>query len=142
MSSFQYGDIPNWDLQQVNKYVSLIALKNKYFGKNINKIKEFITKNSIDGEKLIWLISEPHESLLSTSRHTNVANKLKNLDRVLWKGLRWKQFLEPIISLSEANQNSTIKFCEDGGVVLDIIESKTVDENRIDRIYSLGVLKY
>lgn len=135
MSQFKYSDIPDWDLQKVNRYVELIGLKNAYFKKNIDKIKEFLNKYRIDGEKLIWLISEPYEPLSLTGGHLSVVNKLKNLDSVLWKGLRWRYLLEPIILLSEAKLNSTINFNEEEGIVLNIIDDKQITNSRTDRVY-------
>ena len=142
MSSFQFSDISGWNLQQVKKYINLIALKNPYFNKNIIKILDFIEKNNIGGEKLVWLISAPYEPLSSTGGNLNVANKLKNLDPVLWKGMRWKQLLEPIILLSEGKLGSTISLNEEVGIILSIVEDKNIEKDQIDRLYSNKAYSY
>ena len=142
MSTYKFEDILSWKLQQVKKYTRLIALKNTYFNKHITKILEFIEKNNIDGVKLIWLISDPYEPLLLTGGNYSVANKLKNLDPILWKGLRWKQFLEPIILLSEGKPGSTISLNEEVGIILSIIEDKSMENDQIDRLYSSKQYSY
>ena len=143
MSSYLFDDIYNWDLEKVKRYIKLIGLKNIYFKNNINNILEFAEKNNLDGSKLIWLISKPYEPLLLTGGHLSVANKVKNLDSIIWKGIRWKYLLEPIILLSEGEPGSTIYLNENMGIILNIIENNSkIKEDKIDRLYSNKAYSY
>ena len=125
-------DIKTWTIDDVKIYATEVSnINKKGMNKRIKDVISFIEKNNINGLKMIWLISEPHTSL-SGSDVPHIAGKLKNLDPVLWKGIRWKEFLEPLIEYTFTKE----KTCDD---------SSSDDDERVysvggnERIYSVGV---
>ena len=119
MKSYSAESIKNWDISIVIEYIESISIKSKYFKQNLVKILEFIISNKIDGKKLIWLISPPYENLF-TSENTTISGKLKKMDPVLWKGVLWKEFLNPVIELSESDSLARIEICRINGINLNI----------------------
>jgi hypothetical protein len=98
------SDIKSWTIDDVKKYAMDISTTRQGLHNRINKVLMFIETKEIDGIKMNWLISGPYE-YLPNSKEKHIAGKLKNLDPVLWKGIRWKDFLEPIIVNNSPQQN-------------------------------------
>ena len=74
-----------------------------------------------------------------------VAGKLKNLDPKLWKGVRWKDFLEPIMNLYDAPEGTRMELREGNSMALvqaegvrqdDAISQAGISYSE-DRVYSM-----
>ena len=118
--SFTFEDLAAWAVGDVKAYATArskssdcsIGLANR-----IADVLSFLDSNAVDGVKLAWLVSPPFETPPKTNA-PQVAGKLKNLDPKLWKGVRWKDFLEPITTLHDAPEGTRVELRAGAGMAL------------------------
>jgi hypothetical protein len=145
--SCTFKDIASWNIDDVKSYVVVrskssdcsIGLTNR-----ITEVLSFVDTHSMDGLKLNWLVSPPFEMLPKTNV-VGVAGKLKNLDPKLWKGVRWKDFLEPIMNLYDAPEGTRMELREGNSMILSQVDGSSQDDAisqagisySEDRVYSM-----
>lgn len=142
--SFTLKDVAYWTVADVKSYAMTRSLSPDCSIGLANRIADvfsFIEFNAIDGIKLIWLVSPPFETPPATNV-PQIAGKLKNLDRKLWKGVRWKDLLEPISTLREAPDGTRLELRTRGDMTLVIPEVSICEGvrevyNYGDRVYSM-----
>jgi hypothetical protein len=139
--SFTFKDIAEWNVGDVKAYTTARSKSSDCsigFTNRIADVLSFIDAHSVDGLKLNWLISPPFETLPKTNID-GVAGKLKNLDSKLWKGVRWKDFLDPIITLYDAPEGTRMELRAGGSMVL--VQAEGIVDTDIsysyDRVYSM-----
>jgi len=134
--SFTFKDIAEWNVGDVKAYATARSKSSDCsigFVYRIADVLSFLDTHSVDGLKLNWLISPPF------------AGKLKNLDPKLWKGVRWKDFLDPIMNLYDAPEGTRMELWTGNSVALMQAEGVRQAEGMVhtdisysgDRVYSM-----
>jgi len=142
--SFTFNDITTWSVCDVISYAIMRSKSSDCsigLRKRIAGVISFLDSNSVDGLKLIWLVSTPHETP-PKSNSPQVAGKLKNLDPELWKGMRWKDLLNPISILYDSPGETRLEIRQGGNMNILIPNERGVanvlgDSLPIDRVYSM-----
>lgn len=145
--SFTFKDIAEWNVGDVKAYATArskssdcsIGLANR-----IDDVLSFVDAHAVDGLKLNWLISPPFDTPPKTNV-PQVAGKLKNLDPKLWKGVRWKDFLDPIMNLYDAPEGTRMELWAGNRMALVQAEGMVQAEGIVDtdisysqdRVYSM-----
>lgn len=139
--SFTFKDIAEWNVGDVKAYTTARSKSSDCstgFVYRIADVLSFLDTHSVDGLKLNWLISPPFETLPKTNI-AGVAGKLKNLDPKLWKGVRWKDFLDPIMNLYDAPEGTRMELWTGNSVAL--VQAEGIVHTDIsyseDRVYSM-----
>tara|TARA_B110000046_G_scaffold185849_1_gene229815 strand:+ start:5598 stop:6125 length:528 start_codon:yes stop_codon:yes gene_type:complete len=139
--SFVLKDLVAWNVDDVKLYATIRAKSldcSIGFTNRITEVLSFIDAHSVDGLKLNWLISQPFETAPNTN-DSHVAGKLKNLDPKLWKGVRWKDLLEPIINIHDAPKGTRMELR--AGVSMVLVQAEGIVcadvSYSYDRVYSM-----
>ena len=141
---FGTDDIATWTVCDVRAFVNARAQSpdcSVGLANRITDVSVFLGAHAVDGHKLAWLVSTPFEAPPMSSVPC-VAGKLKNLNPVLWKGVRWKDFLGPIIDLYSAPRGARIEVRPGGAMVLVAATGHVVPERVPDlrsRVYTMAI---